>query len=173
MRNPAVRFALTFLVFLGVFSLLFQVSFIQQNVVVPLTTVSANISNVVLKLIGMRTEVNGTVISGEEGFSVNILNGCNGAYVTAILISAVLAFPSTFREKLYGLAMGIPGVQAVNLVRIVSLYYIGVRQLELFEKFHYYVWQTGVIILSMAIWILWAEVVVGRGARAPQRRQAT
>ena len=162
MRNPSVRFALIFIVSLGIFSLLFQLDAMDRFVVVPLTTLSARVASVILNLFGMQTSVDGTVLSGADGFSVNILKGCDGSYVMAIVVAAVLAFPSTWKEKGIGLALGIPGVQIVNLVRIVSLYYIGVKQPALFEQFHIYVWQTGVIIVSMAIWIFWAEVVVGR-----------
>ncbi len=164
MNRAAAWFAVTFLASLGAFSLLFQLDAVEWNAIVPLTGIAAHASNLVLNLLGMKTHVSGTTIAGDQGFSVNIMLGCNGAYVTAIVVSAVLAFPSTWREKLIGLALGIPGVQVVNLVRIVSLFYIGVNRPDLFDKFHYYVWQTGVIILSMAIWIFWAEVFVGKKA---------
>lgn len=164
MNKAAIRFAVWFLVSLGAFSLLFQLEAVETFIIVPLTGMAAHASNLILNLIGMSTLVTGTTIAGGEGFSVNIMHGCNGAYVTAIVVSAILAFPSTWREKLIGLALGIPGVQIINLVRIVSLYYIGVNRPDLFEQFHYYVWQTGVIVLSMAIWIFWAEVFVGKTA---------
>jgi hypothetical protein len=35
-----------------------------------------------------------------------------------------------------------------------------VRHPDLFERFHYHVWQTVVIVLSMAVWIAWAELLV-------------
>ena len=160
MKRSALSFVLIFAAGIGVSSLLMQADAVDRGVVVPFTGLIARASGVVLNLMGMSTEVFGTVISGERGFSVNILNGCNGVYVMAILISAVLAFPSTWREKMVGLAIGIPGVQAVNLIRIVSLYYLGLRRPDLFEEFHLYVWQAGVIIASMAIWIFWAEFLV-------------
>ena len=160
MKRSALSFVLIFAAGIAVSSLLLAAGAVDREVVVPFTGLIARASSVVLNLMGMGTRVDGTVISGERGFSVNILNGCNGVYVMAILISAVLAFPSTWREKMVGLAIGIPGVQAVNLIRIVSLYYLGLRRPDLFEEFHLYIWQAGVIIASMAIWIFWAEFLV-------------
>ncbi|HET9481375.1 MAG TPA: exosortase H [Candidatus Polarisedimenticolia bacterium] len=160
MRRPALRFGLVFLAAIAVFSLLLQLPAAESRFVVPFTSLIAHASSFVLGFIGFQTRVDGTLLIGAEGFSVNILNGCNGVYVTAILVSAVMGFPSSLREKLVGLALGIPGVQVINLVRIVSLYYIGLRHPALFEQFHLYVWQTGVIVASMALWIYWAEVLV-------------
>lgn len=159
-NKPAVRFVGGFAIWIGLFSLLFQIPQIDTYLVVPMTEILAGVSNALLRLIGFATEVNGTVINGAEGFAVNILKGCNGAYVVAIYLAAVLAFPATVKEKSVGALLGIPAVQGINLVRIVSLYYIGVRHPALFEQFHYHVWQTVVIILSLAVWLVWAEVFV-------------
>ncbi|HEY3176218.1 MAG TPA: exosortase H [Candidatus Polarisedimenticolia bacterium] len=167
MRRSVLSFVLYFGAGITLSSILIQIDAVDQGVVVPFTGLIARAGGAVLNLMGMGTQVTGTVISGERGFSVNILNGCNGVYVMAILISAVLAFPSTWKEKLVGLAIGIPGIQIVNLIRIVSLYYLGLRRPALFEEFHLYVWQAGVIILSMAIWLFWAEVLVSGPDRPP------
>jgi exosortase H (IPTLxxWG-CTERM-specific) len=156
--SPAIRFVLLFGLWLGLFSLLFQIAAVDEWLVVPLTRGIAHVSNVGLHLIGFDTEVSGTVIQGSEGLAVNILKGCNGAYVMAIFAAAVLAFPAPWGFRLAGLAVGMPAVQIINLGRIISLYYIGVNHPALFEKFHYEVWQTIVILLSMALWLGWAEI---------------
>jgi exosortase H (IPTLxxWG-CTERM-specific) len=159
-NKAVVLFVVGFGVWIGLFSLLFQFQWFEDAVVVPMTEVVARASNVFIRMIGFDTRVSGTLIQGADGFSVNILLGCNGAYVIAIYLSAVFAFPSTLKEKAVGALIGIPAVQIINLGRIVSLYYIGVRHPDLFERFHYHVWQTVVIVLSMAVWIAWAELLV-------------
>lgn len=159
-NRPALRFVAWFVLSIAVFSLLFQIPWVDAYLVLPMTELLARISSTLLNVIGFDTAVTGTVIAGGEGFSVNILKGCNGAYVVAIFLSAVLAFPATWKEKALGALIGIPAVQGINLVRIVSLYYIGVRHPDLFERFHYHVWQTIVILLSMGVWLAWAELLV-------------
>lgn len=159
-NRPALKFVAAFILSIALFSLLFQLPWVDAYVVLPMTELLALISNTLLNLIGFDTEVTGTVIAGGEGFAVNILKGCNGAYVVAIFLSAVLAFPASWKEKALGALLGIPAVQGINLARIVSLYYIGVRHPDLFERFHYHVWQTIVILLSMGVWLAWAELLV-------------
>lgn len=159
-NRAAVLFVVGFGAWIGLFSLLFQIPWVDTYLVLPMTRVLAFISNVGLGLMGFETTLAGTVIAGAEGFAVNILKGCNGAYVLAIYIAAVLAFPASRKEKSLGVLLGIPAVQSINLLRILSLYYIGVKHPELFERFHYHVWQTVVIILSLALWLVWAELFV-------------
>jgi exosortase H (IPTLxxWG-CTERM-specific) len=159
-NKPMILFVVGFGVWIGAFSLLFQLDWFDKHMVVPMTETLARISNVFIRMLGFDTVVEGTIITGSDAFSVNILKGCNGAYVIAIYLSAVFAFPSTWKEKALGALIGIPAVQVINLARVVSLYYIGVRHPSLFESFHYHVWQTIVILLSMAVWIAWAELLV-------------
>ena len=159
------RFIIIFLACLAVFSVVLRLSVVDTHFTVPVTGLVARASSAVLNLFGVDTTVDGTILRGSSGFAVNILNGCNGVYIMAILISAVIAFPSTWRQKLAGLAAGIAGIQIVNVARIVSLYVIGLKRPDLFEAAHLYVWQAAVIVLSIAIWIVWAERVARRPAR--------
>lgn len=165
MNRSAIAFVAIFMACLLLFSIVIRVDVIDKSLIVPFTALIAKAGSLTLNLFGLGTSVFGTVIMGNEGFAVDILNGCNGIYVVGIVVSAVLAFPSTKKEKVVGLLLGITGVQLINLIRIVSLYYIGLTNPALFDRFHHYVWQTGVIVLSMAIWIFWAEVLVAAPAR--------
>jgi len=163
-RRPLIKFLLLFGVWIALFSILLRIPWVNDNIVLPMTTAIAWTSNGFLRAMGFGTQASGTIVSGPEGFAVNILKGCDGAYVIAIYLSAVFAFPAGLKQKLIGTLIGIPAVQAINLTRIVSLYYIGARHPDLFDLFHYHVWQTIVIVLSMAVWIAWAEI----GARSPR-----
>lgn len=166
MARHGIRFIATFLGCLVVASILLEIDMVATHVVNPITAAIARVSGSLLAVIGVPNQTYGTAIRGDDGFSVNILDGCNGMDVTAIVLSAVLAFPSTFLQKGVGILIGILGVQVVNIIRIVTLYLIGMNYPALFERFHYYVWQTAVIVLSMAIWIFWAEFLV-RNRRTP------
>lgn len=172
MQHGALRFVLVFLLCIGVFSLLLQFDTVTRHAVEPLTRLITRLSSFLLNVAGFQNVASGTTITGEGGFTINILNGCNGVYVTGIVVSAVLAFPSSWKEKALGAILGVVGVHLVNLIRILSLFYIGLRLPGLFERFHYYVWQTGVIIVSMAIWIFWAEVFVKTPTRADHAGKA-
>lgn len=173
MTRQGIRFVALFLGCLLLASILLELDRVDHYVVNPITSAIARASGVLLAALGVPNQTYGTVIRGDDGFSVNILDGCNGMDVAAIVVSAVVAFPSTLVQKGIGVVLGLLGVQIVNLVRIVTLYLIGMRYPALFESFHYYVWQSAVIVLSMAIWLFWAEYLVRRAAPAAQPRHGS
>lgn len=84
-------------------------------------------------------------------------DACNGILPTYIFVAAILAFPSSWREKGIGLMIEIPAIFAINVVRVVTLMCLGASYPDLFEQVHIYVWQTLVVALSMAVWLFWAE----------------
>ena len=90
-------------------------------------------------------------------FAVTIYNGCNGLITSLIFISGVLAFPAKLSAKLLGVIGGLVTIQLINLVRIVSLYYIGVFLPQHFNDAHIFVWQSLVILAGISLWILWAH----------------
>ena len=88
--------------------------------------------------------------------TLDIADDCNGAWAFAIFVSAVLAVPSPWRAKAWGLGCGLPALWGLNLLRVVSLYYIAVCCPSLFMAAHLYVWQfliIGAALLLLAVWV--------------------
>ena len=73
-----------------------------------------------------------------------------------MFFEAVLAFPARVKAKRWGIAIGVPALTLLNLVRIVSLYVIGVHFHSLFEAAHLGVWQTVFILATIVLWFVWA-----------------
>jgi exosortase H (IPTLxxWG-CTERM-specific) len=121
----------------------------------PLCSLVARLSALILSPFG-RATVEGTRL-GFDDFWVVIAEPCNGVLPTILYLAAVLAFPSTWKARLYGILIGIPGVFLVNLFRVVTLMLVGTRAAASFEDVHVYVWQTLVVALTVALWIFWVE----------------
>ncbi len=106
-----------------------------------------------------------------NGFAVSIEAGCNGVEATIVLIAAMLAFPAPWREKLVGLAAGIVAVQGLNLVRVISLFYLGQWNLQVFEWAHLYVWQALIMLDVLVVWLIWVRLLPrDGGAERPAGR---
>ena len=71
------------------------------------------------------------------------------------LWTALLAFPAPWLHRLWGLLLGLLGVQALNLVRIVSLVYLGVWKPAWFYWVHWYVWDALILVDVLLIFLLW------------------
>lgn len=151
-----IVFLVLFLVLLGGSFTLISVNWVNDHVIEPFTAGIAQVSGVVLDLIGQNVTMQGTVIRNSR-FAVNIRNGCNGVEAMLIFLAAVLAFPATWRSRLLGLGLGILAIQVVNLVRVVALFLTGIYFPKLFDASHTVVWQTLVILSGVLLWIFWAN----------------
>ncbi len=60
-----------------------------------------------------------------NGFAVSIESGCNGVEATIVLVAAILAFPAPWKRRLMGLVVGVVAVQGLNIIRVISLFYLG------------------------------------------------
>ena len=129
---------------------------VNDAVIVPFTAGVARVSAAVLNLLGENVVVNGTEIRSAT-FAVNIENGCNGIETALLFGSAVLAFPAPWKRRLVGLLLGFAAIQAINLVRVVSLFWIGAHRPALFSSSHTVLWQSIVVLCGVLLFLLWAS----------------
>ncbi|MCP4902849.1 MAG: exosortase H [bacterium] len=155
-KRPDTRFLILFLSILGVSFFIVALNWVNDAFVVPYTGFVAKMSGVALTILGEDTTVNGVVVSSPR-FAVTIYNGCNGLVTSLIFISGVLAFPSSIRSKAIGVLGGLVSIQIINLVRIVSLFFIGIYLPQYFSQSHVFIWQSIVIVAGVALWVLWAH----------------
>ena len=132
----------------------------QRFVVEPWTGLVARAATSAMKTFDPGVVAAGsTITQPSNGFAVTILAGCNGIEAMIILAAALLAYPAPPRHKLLGLAAGIAAIQALNLVRIVSLFYIGQWNREVFEWAHLYAWQVLIMLDALVVWLLWLKTL--------------
>lgn len=99
------------------------------------------------------------------GGGINVLNGCEGADVMFLMISAMLVAPISPGRRAVGLLVGAGLVFALNQVRIVSLFYAFRSDKDLFEMLHGLVAPLVLIAAVAAFFIVW----LNRAASAPAR----
>lgn len=157
-------------VFVVVLMLLFGIEMlnpVQTAVVHPWTNLLARMSAAVMTLFDADVISYGRVLQSKAtGFGVSIEAGCNGVEAVIILVAGMVAFPSSWKLKLTGIAIGIVAVQAANLLRVISLYYLGQWNMEAFEFAHLYLWQALIMLDVLVVWLLWIRLVAREsGAR--------
>ena len=161
---PAMaRFAATFF---AVLVLLFGLELTPpgQAVVQPWTAEVAAVSaGMVRAFDGSAIAQGKTLYDPRSGFGVTIEAGCNGVEAMLVLLAGILAYPAPWRSRALGLAVGVVAIQALNLVRIVSLFYLGQWNPAWFEWAHLYVWQALIMLDALVVWLLWMRSV-DRGA---------
>jgi exosortase H (IPTLxxWG-CTERM-specific) len=161
------RFAATFLLMLVV---LFGLELTPpgQAIVQPWTGLVAAASAAVVRAFDGSALAQGkTLYDPKSGFGVTIEAGCNGVEAMLVLLAGILAYPAPWRSRLVGLAVGAVAIQALNLVRIVSLFYLGQWDYAWFEWAHLYVWQALIMLDALVVWLLWMRSVGNRAASVP------
>ncbi|MGH9425407.1 MAG: archaeosortase/exosortase family protein [Terriglobia bacterium] len=145
------------------FYTLLRTSVAREYVAEPLAIAFTSIGGLALNLLSMKAEASGTLLR-IEGFAAKIDDVCTGIFVVAIYLSAVLAYPSRPMQKLQGFLLGTVTILFLNLIRVVSLMYVGRYMPDFFETAHLLIWQSLIIFSAVLVWIYWTVRYVG----APQ-----
>lgn len=159
-KHPVLKFLLGFVGCMAIFYLMYFSSFYQTQLEQPITQVQASLGNGLLHLMGYNTQAVGAAI-GSNDFSIDIKNGCDGLEAIAILVSGILIFPATKRQKVNGLLWGIGTLLLLNIIRIAGLFIVGLNfSKQIFDIMHV---QGGFIvftIISVLILFTWMNWVI-------------
>lgn len=155
-----LRFFVSFLLLQAILFGLELTPWAQQYFVVPWTNTLARISTWLVTVFDPNVMAVGKIMrSTTNGFAVSIEAGCNGVEATIVLLAAILAFPASWKHKLAGLAAGIVAVQGLNIVRVISLFYLGQWDRDWFEWAHLYVWQALIMLDVLIVWLVWVRML--------------
>ena len=133
---------------------------VQAAVVLPWTEALVRLSAWLITLYDPHVATAGKILqSTTNGFAVSVEAGCNGIEAAIILIAAMLAFPAPAKSRLLGILAGLAAVQALNVARVVSLFYIGQWNVNVFEWAHLYVWQALIMLDVLIVWLVWMRTL--------------
>jgi exosortase H (IPTLxxWG-CTERM-specific) len=160
-----IRFFILFMVLLITLFTARVLQPVQEMVTIPFTAVLASVSAWIMMAFDSNVGAQGVIIySLTEPWAVEIAPGCDGIEAVIILFSAIFAFPAPFKHKMVGFIIGFFAIQGLNLVRIISLYYMGQWSMVAFEWFHLYLWQALIILDALVVWLLWLRYLPRRSA---------
>ena len=120
----------------------------------------------ILRLLGQDVTVHGKSISSTQA-ALSIERGCDAIHPSALFLAGVLAFPASLWKKVGGAVAGVAMLLAVNLVRIISLFYVRIHFPAAFEIMHVEVWQALFIFLALLCWIVWVRWAMRTGEGQP------
>lgn len=153
---------------MAAFNLFFYMGFSQSGGFNTYLTWNAKVSAAILGRLGDDARVNGVVLSTPR-FAMTLMTGCDALQATAIFVFAVLASPTpiSMAGRWVPLVLGIVFLLALNVVRIISLYYTGVYYPNAFETMHVDVWQALFIFLPIFLWVIWSRWAVWKKGLKP------
>ena len=148
--------------FCGVLAVLFATEMlkpVQESIIQPFTGLLATVSTAVVMPFDDTVIAQGRILrDATTGFAVSIEAGCNGVEAAIVLIAGIVAFPASLKNKVIAILAGFLFVQALNIVRIISLFYLGQWNYSVFEWFHLYLWPVLImldVLIVFAIYLQW------------------
>jgi exosortase H (IPTLxxWG-CTERM-specific) len=154
------RFLVIFLALLAVLFTVEMLEPVQQHVVQPFTASLADISAALIMPFDDQVTTSGRVIRHTGNyFAVSIEAGCNGVEAAIVLIAAVIAFPARWLQKLAAIAIGFLAIQVMNILRIISLFYLGMWNMEVFSWTHLYLWPVLIMLDVLVVFLFYLRVV--------------
>lgn len=175
-RSSADKQAIAFAVTFGCLALasvaLLLHPFVVRNIVDPFTDALVVICSTGLNLFGAKVSAHGNVLAfiGAPG-AVAVANGCNAVEVCLLLASAIIAWPTSIKSRVIGVVACVTAVQAINLVRIISLLFLARYSPPLFNFFHLFVWEAVIVLESVVaffVWMRWQSRVSAAPAKAAE-----
>ena len=151
-----LRFVTTFLLILVALFTLEMLNPVQEHVITPFTSLLAHLSAVLILPFDNSVIAYGKILQFKDsGFAVSIEAGCNGVEATIVLIAAIGAFPANWRARLIAIGLGFLAIQVLNIVRIISLFYLGNWNLEYFSWIHLYLWPALIMLDVLVVFIVY------------------
>jgi exosortase H (IPTLxxWG-CTERM-specific) len=157
-RRAQILFLIRFAVILVAFYFVVALRPVNDSVIVPFTSAIAHAGGSILHAFGEPVRVNGTRIAS-AGFAIDVENGCNGVETALLLAAAMLAFPASAAAKGAGFAAGFLLIEAVNLVRVATLFWVGAHRPAWFGPAHSLIWQSVVVLIGIGWFVMWASRV--------------
>jgi exosortase H (IPTLxxWG-CTERM-specific) len=151
-HRGVLRFCLRF----GVYSVVaFGALYALQDAVVePFTRGIAWVTYKVMRAFGTPVSLDGVTVR-VPNFGVLIRNNCNAAYEMGLYAAATLAYPAPASRRTTGILAAVVVLYVVNLIRVMSLLYLGYLLPGFFEAAHVYVWQVLFLVVVAALWLSW------------------
>lgn len=150
------RFIVMFVVVLVALFSVEMLSPVQEHVITPFTSMLAKVSAALITPFDNSVVSYGKILQFEDSsFAVSIEAGCNGVEAMIVLVAAVVAYPASWQARLAAIALGFLAVQAMNILRIISLFYLGDWNIEVFSWVHLYLWPVLIMLDVLVVFMVY------------------
>ena len=121
----------------------------------PFSVGTAKAVEMLLYFLQMRPVREQSVLLDPTGFGYQIDFACTGIIPAGLLMVAILSSTIPLRAKVAGLTIGLPLTFAINLVRLVHLFYVGVHYPLSFQWTHSALWQSVMSVFLFGFYSFW------------------
>ena len=113
---------------------------------------------IVLVIIGYPVVMIGQQVVLPQVFGIQIAEECSQVEEWLVVLCAVLAYPTSLGTRLNGAALVTVTAFLGNLLRLVTLFLVGVEAGSYFDFIHSYFWPALTYVGLVFLWIIWLHV---------------
>lgn len=168
MKQLNLRFPVIMMIY-GVAVLVLYRDEVLGVALAPLAVLTARITAAILHTAGLAVQREEAILSHPDGFAYEIAYTCTGFLPAVTFIVCLLACSGSVKAKLAGIGFGMPALIAVNLLRLVHLYYLGVYVPGTFRVAHEVIWEALLAVTFIGLWVGWLNLA----QRMPRSRPVT
>lgn len=168
--KPEFVFVFLFVAGLAIFYSIWSQLKIDGPILGRFINLTASASSVFLNLFGFATEAFGDRVQNAS-FAVDIKAGCDGIEPIAFYAVSILAYPAIKARKIVSIITGVALLFLINLIRVGSLFVIGLYLPDYFEIFHAGVWQVVFVALVALMWLAWYNKFVSKRYSNPSQNE--
>ncbi len=118
----------------------------------------AQLSNWLLNLLGLNTQSFNSIVFLPEGqIAIDVTYKCTSIIQIGFFTAGVFAYSCRKIKKLIGLIIGILLIFSTNLIRIVSLFFVGIIASPFFDFAHKVVGEVLMIFITFLTWLIWSK----------------
>lgn len=96
---------------------------------------------------GESGEVAGATLRAPS-YAVTVSPACSAVELAGFIVAAVVAFPSSWRAKVSGVLLGMLLVATLNVIRVTSLFLVGLHARQAFDMVHDDLWAVVFILIA-------------------------
>lgn len=135
----------------------------------PLVLATAEMTATLVRWVGMEAVRSETVIAHPGGFAYEVAYSCIGFLPVVFYAAAVLAYPVGWTHRLVGAVIGLPLLLALNFIRLVHLFHLGVSDRAAFAWWHEDLWPGIMRLTIIGLWVAWVWWAEGVRNHLPER----
>ena len=158
-KRPLLGFGLRFAGVMAGFYLL-SLTPVYKNALSGAVAFDAGMAHALLQFFGESSALDGaTLRSGGEAI-ITVEPGCTGFDYSWFLAAAVAAFPAPIFRRVLGIVAGVATLLLLNVLRVSSLYWVGVHNPQFFAFVHEQLWAALLNIATVSLmvaWIVWVK----------------
>ncbi len=168
--SPIKKFILFYIIYITILFTLVEYSYFQS-----LLQINSIYSTLVTRLsaaamepfVALTYSANFIYLPGE---TLEIKFGCNGLEAVMLYISAILAYPASLKNKIYGLIIGFIVINIINIIRVMILGYVILEYNPYFDMMHTYVTQNIMIVFVFFAFIVYLHIIENHDAKSKTTR---